>query len=69
MPNRPRSRGQLENVDDDDLACPGEILEEDEQLRLEVNIDREMFTRYLACCRVSPGFVAHVCSCFLLAAT
>ena len=48
MPNRPRSKGQLEDADDD-LACPGELLEDDEQLRLEVNIDREMFTRYLAC--------------------
>ena len=48
MANRPRSKGKLvsENADDDDLACPGELLEEDEQLRLEVNIDREMFTRY-----------------------
>lgn len=31
----------------DDLAVPGESLQDDEDLRLEVNIDREMWNRCL----------------------
>ena len=33
--------------DKDDLALPGEALDDDENLRLEVNIDREIWNRWL----------------------
>ena len=33
--------------DADDLALPGEEMENDENLRLEVNIDREAWNRWL----------------------
>ena len=32
---------------DDDLPLPGETMQDDEDLRLEVNIDREMWNRWL----------------------
>ena len=35
------------DLDRDDLALPGEALEDDENLRLEVNIDWEVWNRWL----------------------
>ena len=32
----------------DDLAMPGEVLEQDDELRQEINIDREMWNRQLS---------------------
>ena len=53
MANQQHRRGSSkdgpvgENLDQDDLALPGEALEDDENLRLEVNIDREIWNRWL----------------------
>ena len=46
MPNQSRSSWEMD--DQDDLALPGETLDEDEQLRMEVNVDRELWNRYLS---------------------
>ena len=61
MPNKKRSEcaisstlddlelnGQNDDNDQDDLALPGETLDEDEQLRLEINVDRALWDRLLA---------------------
>ena len=52
MANKQRHRGSSKDAPGDsdhgdDLALPGEALEDDENLRLEVNIDREIWNRCL----------------------
>lgn len=51
MANQEHRCGSSKDVplerDADDLALPGEALEDDDNLRLEVNIDREIWNRWL----------------------
>ena len=44
MPNQSK---ESKHLDEDDLAVPGEQLEDDDNLRLEINLDRELWNRIL----------------------
>ena len=38
---------QDDDIDSDDLALPGETIDADEDLRLEINLDKELWNRLL----------------------
>ena len=64
MANKKRSECQftamLENEGatndgEEDLALPGEQMQDDDQLRMEINIDKELWNRYHGeCLALSP---------------